>query len=152
MGHKLTNCAEGASFSATPGFQELVCVCSCVTDLSDFYEAHMRRPHPLFSLVIFQLGFSGIPENHEKTAKSYLQERSRRTLFWDPFFVTFFGKGPFFSARPGEGPASRFSLYQGRLRRNPARRVDLVNRYLTISYGFAQFLANAVGRIIISCI
>ena len=31
-----------------------------------------------------------------------------------------------FLARPGEGPASRFSLYHGRLRRNPARRVNLV--------------------------
>ena len=83
--------AEGASFSATQGFKWLVSVCRpSVTDFSDFYEAHMRRLHPLFPLVIFQLGFSGIPENHEKTEKSYLQERSRRTLFWDPFFVIFF--------------------------------------------------------------
>ena len=31
-----------------------------------------------------------------------------------------------FSRRPGEGQASRFSSYQERLRRNPARRVNLV--------------------------
>ena len=63
-------CAEGASFSATPDFQELVYVCPFVTDLSDFYEAGMRRPRSLFLLVAFQLGFSGIPEIHEKTSIS----------------------------------------------------------------------------------
>ena len=47
-----------------------VCPYVRVTDFSDFYEAHMRRLHPLFPLVAFQLGFSGIPENHEKTEKS----------------------------------------------------------------------------------
>ena len=82
--------ARSASFSATQGFKRLVCVCVYVTDFSDFYETHMRRGHPLFLLVIFQLGFSGIPENHEKTENSYLGEASRRTPFWDPFFVTFF--------------------------------------------------------------
>ena len=41
-----------------------------VTDFSDFYGAHMRRPRSLFLLVAFHLGFSGIPEIHEKTAKS----------------------------------------------------------------------------------
>ena len=82
----------------------------------------MRRPRTVFPLVIFQLGFSGIPENHEKTEKSYLGEASRRTPFWDPFLSLFSEKVPFFPARPGEGPASRFSLCQGRLRRNPARR------------------------------
>ena len=45
-------------------------VCVSVTDFSDFYEADMRRPRTVFSLVIFQLGFSGIPEIHEKTVKS----------------------------------------------------------------------------------
>ena len=62
---------KGASFSATPGFQELVCVCPMsVTDFGDFYGAHSRRPHPVFPLLAFQLGFSGIPEIHEKTEKS----------------------------------------------------------------------------------
>ena len=28
----------------------------------------MRRLHPLFSFVLFQLGFPGIPENHKKLA------------------------------------------------------------------------------------
>ena len=41
-----------------------------VTDSSDFYRLHMRRLHPVFPLLAFQLGFSGIPEIHEKTAKS----------------------------------------------------------------------------------
>ena len=90
----------------------------------------MRRLHPLFPLVAFQLGFSGIPENHEKTEKSYLREASRRTPFWDPFLAFFSEKVPFFPRRPGEGPASRFSSYQRRLRRNPARRVNLVT-YVT---------------------
>ena len=103
-----------------------LCVCLSVTDFSDFYEAHMRRPRSLFLLVAFQLGFSGIPENHEKTEKSYLREASRRTPFWDPFLSLFSEKVSFFPRRPGEGPASRFSSYQGRLRRNPARRVNLV--------------------------
>ena len=62
-------CAEGASCSATPGFKWLVSVCS-LTDMSDFYRLHMRRLHPVFPLLAFQLGFSGIPEIHEKTAKS----------------------------------------------------------------------------------
>ena len=66
-----------------------------VTDFSDFYEAHMRRLHPVFPLVAFQLGFSGIPENHEKTEKSYLGERSRRTPLWDPFVSLFYDKVPF---------------------------------------------------------
>ena len=106
-----------------------------VTDLSDVYEADMRRLHPHFPLVMFQLGFSGIPENPEKTEKSYLQERSRRTLFWDPFMLLFSEKVPFFSARPGEGPASRFSSYQERLRRSPARRVNLVLELALQSWG-----------------
>ena len=63
-----------------------------VTDFSDFCGWHMRRGHPLFLLVSFQLGFSGIPENHEKTEKSYLREASRRTPFWDPFFCIFLEK------------------------------------------------------------
>ena len=122
-------CAEGASFSTAPGFKWLVSVCPFARIFCDFYEGDMRRLHPHFPLVIFQLGFSGIPENHEKTEKSYLQERSRRTLFWDPFLSLFSEKVPFFPARPGEGPASRFSLYHGRLRRNPARRVNLVTSH-----------------------
>ena len=114
-----------------------------VTDFSDFREADMRRLHPVFPLVAFQLGFSGIPEIHEKTEKSYLQERSRRTLFWDPFLSLFSEKVPFFPARPGEGPASRFSLYHGRLRRNPARRVNLVvfdNQFSKISATAGKYI------------
>ena len=42
------------------------CVIMCVMIFGDFYEGDMRRPHPLFPLVIFQLGFSGIPEIHER--------------------------------------------------------------------------------------
>ena len=118
-------CAEGASFSATPGFKWLVYVCVLVTDSSDFYEAHMRRLHLLFPLLSFQLGFSGIPENDEKTSISPSAERYTLTLFWDPFLLFFSEKLPFFPRRPGEGPVSRFSSYQGRLRRNPARRVYL---------------------------
>ena len=126
--HRVLNnyCAEGASFSATQGFKRLVCVCVLVTDFSDFCGYRLHRPRSLFPLLSFQLGFSGIPENHEKTEKSYLHEASRRTPFWDPFFVFFSEKVPFFHRRPAEGSASRFSSYQGRLRRNPARRVNLV--------------------------
>ena len=62
----ILHCAEGASFSATPGFQELVYVCPYVTDMSDFHGAHSRRLHPVFPLLAFGLGFSGIPEIHEK--------------------------------------------------------------------------------------
>ena len=83
-------CAEGASCSATPGFKWLVSVCLVVRNLSDFYHSPQRRPRIVFPLLAFQLGFSGIPENHEKTEKSYLQERSRRTPFWDPFLSLFF--------------------------------------------------------------
>ena len=123
-------CAEGASFSATPGYKWLVSVCPMsVTDFIDFYHSPQRRLHPLFPLVAFQLGFSGIPEIHEKTEKSPTNEWSSRTPFWDPFLSLFSEKVPFFSARPGEGPASRFSSYQERLRRNPARRVNLVPSY-----------------------
>ena len=96
-----------------------------VTDLSDFYEAGMRRLHPVFPLLSFQLGFSGIPEIHEKTAKSRSGSDPVGPCF-GTLFCFFFEKVPFFPARPGEGPASRFSLYHGRLRRNPARRVNLV--------------------------
>ena len=71
---------------------------------------------PLFPLLSFQLGFSGIPENHQKTEKSYLGERSRRTPFSDPFLALFSENVSFFPRRPGEGPASRLSSYQGRLR------------------------------------
>ena len=46
--------------------------------------------------------------------------------FWTLFDHFFLKKFSFFPARSGEGPASRFSSYQGRLRRNPARRVNLV--------------------------
>ena len=48
----------------------------------------MRRPRSLFPLLSFQLGFSGIPENDEKTSKSYLGESSRR-----PPFLLFLMKG-----------------------------------------------------------
>ena len=68
MGYfSLDYCAEGASCSATQGFKRLVSVCTmCVTDFSDFSGEHMHRGHPLFPLVSFQLGFSGIPENDGK--------------------------------------------------------------------------------------
>merc|ERR1711960_29946 len=56
----------------------------------------MRRPRTLFPLLSFQLGFSGIPENHEKTEKSYLREAYTRTPFWDPFLALFSEKVPFF--------------------------------------------------------
>ena len=49
-------------------------VCPSVTDFSDFYEAHMRRPRSLFPLVAFHLGFFGIPEIHEKAEKSPTNE------------------------------------------------------------------------------
>ena len=53
----------------------------------------------------------------------------------------FLKKFRFFSARPGEGPASRFSSYQERLRRNPARRVNLVKETSSIVVmGFSEFL------------
>ena len=86
----------------------------------------MRWGHPLFPLLSFQLGFSGIPENDEKTSISPSNERYTWTPFWDPFLTFFSEKVLFFPRRPGEGPVSRFSSYQGRLRRNPARRVNLV--------------------------
>ena len=86
------NCAEGASFSATPGFKWLVSVCTYTRIFCDFYRLHMRRLHPVFPLLAFQLGFSGIPEKHEKTEKSYLGEASRRTPFWDPFLSLFLKK------------------------------------------------------------
>jgi len=108
--------ARSASCSATQGFKWLVCVCVSVTHFSDFCGWHMRRLHPLFPLLTFQLGFSGIPENHEKTSKSYLRERYTRTPFWDSFLAFFSEHFPFFPRRPGEGPASRFSSYHGRLR------------------------------------
>ena len=114
-------CAEGASCSATQGFKWLVSVCVFVTDFSDFCGYRLHRGHPLFPLVAFQLGFSGIPENHEKTSKSYLRERYTRTPFWDPFFALFSEKVPFFPRRPGDGPASRFSSYQGRI--HPANHI-----------------------------
>ena len=82
-------CAEGASFSATPGFQRLVFVCPSVRIFSDFYEALQRRLHPLFPLVAFQRGFSGIPEIHDKNEKSPTIEWSSRTPFWDPFLYFF---------------------------------------------------------------
>ena len=65
----------------------------CVTDFSDFCGEHMHRLHPLFPLVLFQLGFSGIPENDEK-----LRNRTYRsdpagprfgTLFWHFFLKKF---------------------------------------------------------------
>ena len=112
-------CAEGASCSATQGFKRLVCVCVSVTDFSDFYEAHMRRPRSLFPLVSFQFGFSGIPENGEKTSISPSNERYTWTPFWDPFLSLFSEKVPFFPRRVRPLFAS--------LRRNPARRVYLVN-------------------------
>ena len=112
-------CAEGASFSATPGFKWLVFVCPmCVTDFSDFCGYSSHRLHPLFPLLSFQLGFSGIPVNDEKTSKSYLRERYTRTPFWNPFFTLFSEKVPFF-------PRKVRPLFAS-LRRNPARRVNLV--------------------------
>ncbi len=45
-----------------------------------------------------------------------------------PYLSCFSEKVMFFSRRPGEGRASRFSSYQERLRRNPARRVNLVKQ------------------------
>ena len=114
----LSNCAEGASFSATQGFKRLVSVCSCVTDFSDFCRRHLHRLHPLFPLLVFQLGFSGIPENDEKTSISPSAEWSQLTLFWDPFWSLFFWKSFVF---PSKGETAFPSL-----RRNPARRVNLV--------------------------
>ena len=111
-------CAEGASCSATQGFKWLVSVCVYLTDFSDFYGYRLHRPDSLFPLLSFQLGFSGIPENDEKTSKSYLGEASRRTPFWDPFLSLFSEKVPFFPRRVRPLFAS--------LRRNPARRVNLV--------------------------
>ena len=96
-----------------------LCVCLSVTDFSDFYEAHMRRLHPLFPLLSFQLGFSGIPESDAKTSISYLGERYTLTPFWDPFLSLFSEKVPFF-------PRGLRPLFAS-LRRNPARRVNLVN-------------------------
>ena len=61
--------ARSASCSATQGFKRLVCVCSMsVTDFSDFCGYSSHRGHPIFPLLSFQLGLSGIPENHEKLA------------------------------------------------------------------------------------
>ena len=94
-------------------------VCLSVTDFSDFYEAHMRRLHPLFPLLSFQLGFSGIPENDEKTSISPSNERYTWTPFWDPFLSLFSEKVPFF-------PRGLRPLFAS-LRRNPARRVYLVS-------------------------
>ena len=116
----ILHCAEGASFSATPGFQELVYVCPSFTDFSDFHGAHSRRLHPVFPLLAFQLGFSGIPEIHEKTAKSYQWDWSSRTPFLDSFLSLFSGKVPFF-------PRGLRPLFSS-LRRNPARRVNLVEK------------------------
>ena len=113
-----TYCAKRLLFS-DPRFQTArVCLRVRVTDFSDFCGWHMRRGHPLFPLLSFQLGFSGIPENDEKTSKSYLREASRRTPFWDPFLAFFSEKVPFFPRRVRPLFAS--------LRRNPARRVNLV--------------------------
>ena len=64
-------CAEGASFSATPGFQELVYVDPFARIFCDFCGAHSRRPRTVFPLLAVKRGFSGIPEIHEKTEKSY---------------------------------------------------------------------------------
>ena len=121
----ITYCAEGASFSATRYFQELVSVCAYFRNFCDFCGGHMRRLHPVFPLLAFHLGISGIQEIHEKTAKSYQWDWSSRTPFLDSFVSLFSEKFTFCSARPGEGPATRFSSYQDRLRRNPARRVNL---------------------------
>ena len=101
-------------------------VCPSVRIFGDFYEGDMRRPDTVFPLLAFQLGFSGIPEIHEKTAKSRSVSDPVGPCFGTLFCHFFSEKVPFFPARPGEGPASRFSLYHGRLRRNPARRVNLV--------------------------
>ena len=87
-------CAEGASFSTALGFQT-ASVCLSVRPsqiLVIFANGDMRRLHPHFPLVIFQLGFSGIPENHEKKSKSPCREHSRRTPLWAPFFLAFFLK------------------------------------------------------------
>ena len=108
--------ARSASCSATLGFKWLVSVCTYVTDFSDFCGYSSHRLHPLFPLVSFQLGFSGIPESDAKTSISYLGERYTLTPFWDPFLSLFSEKVPFFPRRPGDGPISRFSSYHGRLR------------------------------------
>ena len=108
--------ARSASCSATQGFKWLVSVCTPVTDFSDFCGYSSHRGHPLFPLVSFQLGFSGIPESDAKTSISYLGERYTLTPFWDPFLSLFSEKVPFFPRRPGDGPISRFSSYHGRLR------------------------------------
>ena len=52
----------------------------------------MRRLHPLFLLVIFQLGFSGIPENHEKNREIVPRRSIPPDPVLGPFFVTFFLK------------------------------------------------------------
>ena len=115
-------CAEGASCSATQGFKRLVSVCTMsFTDFSDFCGYSSHRLHPLFPLVSFQLGFSGIPENDEKTSISPSAERYTLTPFWDPFWSLFSEKVPFFPRRVRPLFAS--------LRRNPARRVNLVYRF-----------------------
>ena len=93
-------------------------VCPSVTDFSDFCGYSSHRLHPLFPLLSFQLGFSGIPENDEKTSISPSNERYTWTPFWDPFLSLFSEKVPFFPRRVRPLFAS--------LRRNPARRVYLV--------------------------
>ena len=70
--------------------------CPLVTDFGDFYGYRLRRPHPLFPLLSFQLGFSGIPGNDEKTSISPSNERYTWTPFWDPF-LSFFSEKVLFS-------------------------------------------------------
>ena len=95
-------CAEGASFSATPGFQRLVLVCpmsapkftssiSLSGDGVSLSGVDMRRLHPVFPLVAFQLGFSGMPEFMKKMRNHQLMN-SPAGLRFETLFCHFLGR------------------------------------------------------------
>ena len=67
-------------------------VCPFVTYFSDFYEEHMRRLHPLFPLVAFQLGFFGIPEKLTKKLRNHHQRNDPAGPRFGIIFCYFFLK------------------------------------------------------------
>ena len=77
-------------------------------------------PAPFSRSCHFNLDFRESLKMTKKTSKSYLREASRRTPFWDPF-LSFFSEKVQFSPR-------RVRPLFASLRRNPARRVNLVSK------------------------
>ena len=85
-------CAEGVSCSATRVFYRLVFVCLSVNRFMWFLRGATDAASLLWVRHYFQLWFLGIPEKHDKTEKTHLQEWSHRTPFWDPFLAFFLKK------------------------------------------------------------